>query len=760
MKSDNLYDEVCSLETLNQAWETIKAKNSSGGIDNVSVTDLSENIDDVLNKLSIELKTDNYIPEPFKQISIKKNETERRELNLLSVRDKIVQQAVKIVIEPILEQTFLNVSYAYRQNKNTLKAINRVKHIIGNEKKEWVIKCDIDDFFSTVDHATLLNRFSRKIGDEKITALVKLWIQIGSINNHLQWAENERGISQGSILSPLLANFYLHPFDAMLTKNKYGYVRYSDDFVIFCTTQKQAEAALQKTSGFLKTNLKLQLNPGYKIQHVDTGFAFLGISFKGQKTYITKEKEAHLVKAIHDELYFKNSSINPVFGSVFLNIKNYYGKVLPQPCLEKIDAAVVVSLKARLNEFYDCGEIKNKKAVKRFLASIRFFSVQYNTEHKRIKREILAAVSKKDNAPGQKEQTKTNRKILKKKKEYQKMESAGMELLINSRGVFIGLNNNRIVLKKFGKKIKDIQVQNLKNITIMSKGVSFSSNVIKFCSEKSININFLDFNGKPYAWLLAPNYQIGKTGMLQLEAATNGKAIKIIVALISGKIKNQLNLLKYYNKYRKNDDSEFTVFFKQNINKLKAYTAEINDCTKLGLDEAKGQIFSIEGRIASIYWDSIKALLNDHVVFEQRVQRGAVDQVNIMLNYGYGILYSRIWQALITVGLNPYISYLHSSERNKPALVYDFIEQFRQQAVDRVVFSMCTKNEKIHISEGVLLKESKILLAENIIKRLNTVERFRRKEKRLNDIILIQARALVKFLGGRKKIYKPYIAKW
>jgi CRISPR-associated protein Cas1 len=166
-----------------------------------------------------------------------------------------------------------------------------------------------------------------------------------------------------------------------------------------------------------------------------------------------------------------------------------------------------------------------------------------------------------------------------------------------------------------------------------------------------------------------------------------------------------------------------------------------------------------EGIAAAAYWDMIVRLLNNYTIFTGRERQGAQDLVNSLLNYGYGILYSRIWQAVIAERLNPHISYLHVMVAGKPTLAFDLIEEFRQQVVDKVVFSLITKGEEMAIEKGQLTHETKKRLIEKILERLNNKEKFRGRQMRMGEIIRFQAHAFVQHLQGIKT-YKPYIGKW
>jgi len=258
--SGNLFKKVCSVENFTSAWLKIKEKDSAGGIDKISVYDFERNIDHNLTELIKDIATENYMPEPNKKILIQKGNEEYRELGLLSVKDKIAQQAVKQVIEPLFEKKFLNVSYAYRPNKNTYKAIKRTLHHIVQEKRHWICLCDIDKYFDNISHELLLPRLNKVIPDDAVMRLIEIWLKIGKVNESYKWNDVTSGVPQGGILSPLISNFYLHPFDCEMVHNRYGYVRYADDFLVMTYTEKQANIAMNIIIKSLKNKLNLTLN--------------------------------------------------------------------------------------------------------------------------------------------------------------------------------------------------------------------------------------------------------------------------------------------------------------------------------------------------------------------------------------------------------------------------------------------------------------------------------------------------------------------
>ena len=823
---DNYYKQICSVDNLLEAWKVVKEKGSSGGIDHVSVGEFDQHIMENITQLHQELTDNKYLPEPYKHIEIKKNETETRPLGLLTVRDKIVQTAVKLIIETEIDKGFYHCSYAYRKSKNTLMAIHKVKNLIRNDQKTWLAVCDIDNFFDSISHDLLLKKLSIKINSPATVELIRCWLKMGNVDNAGAWTESKTGVPQGAILSPLLSNFYLHPFDGLMIKQNIGYVRYADDFVMLTNKKADAQKALETAKWFLTQKLLLTLNDNPSVINVNEGFEFLGITFKGNQVAVSQERKKGLLASVEKSFSIhQNGKINTEFFTVIQNIRNYYGKILPQPILEEIDESYLTILHQKLTSALNQKYISSKKAMMDILIDVRFFSHRCSENRFEVYKSIVSSVynpaqppatifplakniqktetenpQKADQAsdakpnadhpqnafppsatdvkpPSQKALNTTTQptdrppiqpmpgndaeaKVARKRREYQKLESAGMELVISNPGIFAGISQNRIVLKKDGRIIHSVQQKNLRNITLISDGIALSSNLIRFCSENNIAIHFLNHNGTPYAQFIAPAFAKAKTGIAQLDSLNSSIAFTFIKASILGKIKNQMNLLKYYYKYRKNIDPDFKLQFDAKIETMVKLQNQLatNQTTDLVL--YRQQVFAIEGQTAAIYWSLIKTLLADDVDFPGRLHQEATDVVNMLLNYGYGILYSRVWQALMNAGLNPYISYLHSSERNQPGLVFDFIEEFRQQAVDRAVIALITKGEEYTMKDGQLLFKTRKRVAEKVLERLNNLETFRGKQRRLSDIVQLQAENLCSLINGKIKIYKPYIAKW
>jgi CRISPR-associated protein Cas1 len=178
-----------------------------------------------------------------------------------------------------------------------------------------------------------------------------------------------------------------------------------------------------------------------------------------------------------------------------------------------------------------------------------------------------------------------------------------------------------------------------------------------------------------------------------------------------------------------------------------------------GLDYLRPRLMNIEGQAAASYWSLIKLLLSKDVCFEGRERRGAVDLVNSLLNYGYGVLYSQVYQSIIFAGLNSNISFLHKEQFGKPTLVFDLIEEFRQPVVDKTILGMIRRKEKLTMEGINLTKDSKQKIVKKIFKRLSNKIDFRGKNISLQEIVNYQARSIIKYLEGKEN-YHPFIDKW
>lgn len=437
-------DILCSESSLYNAWTIVKAKGAAGGIDGITIQEFEKEKRKQIPLLADELKSGTWKPYPYLEIEIpkSKDQTEKRKLAMIAIRDKIVQQAIRAIIEPRYDRIFVGNSYGYRPGKGATKAIRRVLAECKNKKYKYVLRLDIDNYFDTIDHYILRRRLAATGTDEELIRLIMLCMQMGKVKQKSrEWIDTEYGTPQGA------------------------------------------------------------------------------------------------------------STANTI----------------------------------------------------------------------------------------------------------------------------------------------------LKN--------------------------------------------------------------SIALGIITGKIKNQLSLVKYFNKYHKNRLPNLQTKFEiveQEAAAFKLWGKK----TSPDNAEFMQKLLGHESQMAIRYWDYIREMISDdEVEFAQREHQGAKDLVNSMLNYGYAILYARAWQALLAAKLNPYDSIIHVRQEGKPTLVYDFVEIFRSQIVDRIVIRLIQKGQDLVIHNGLLTDKTRQLLVKSIMERLARYEKYQGEEMKMEQIIFRQAKLLAKAIDETGK-FKPYVGKW
>lgn len=755
-----IYNQLCNIELLREAWLIVKTKHSIGGIDAVSVEEFEKTAEQNLQGILAGLISRNYLSLPMKNSSCLKKDGSKRELGMLSISDKIVQRAVKILIEPQFEKLFLDVSYGYRPNKSPAKAVKRLLHYVHTEHRPWAVVCDINNCFDTIPHEPFLQNFATFLNDILIVGLIEEWIKMGRVSGSFKWTDSTIGLHQGAILSPMLTNFYLHPLDEAMIVKKVGFVRYADDFVIACKTKEEALLMLAFANEFMNKQLKQTLNPDCRIYGPAEPFTFLGVTVRNGSVELNNEKLNVLKTRMSESFGIENSLPSEKFIQKLIGIKAYYGQILPSSDLAKLDKALIECLMGKLHKAYNEKQIPNKQAIKQFVEHIRFFDSQKEVIKKKIAQEIACSCTRTTQKKKDQKSSSASHGVLLRKRQFQKMESTGMELLISTPGTQLGKSKGSIVLKKMGKVVKTVNANNLKNITITANGINLSSDVLRFCAEKSIVIDFLNYDGSPFAKLSTPKFAGSANEIAQVHALENHKGIKLVKAIIRGKIKNQINTLKFFSRQRKTSDPDFVGNLPDACHGMELCIGRLKTVSEDELAEARGKILAIEGNAASIYWDQVKNILQNHITFPGRLHQGATDLFNSMLNYGYAILYSRAWEAIQAARLNPCMGFLHVSEINRPSLVFDFVEEFRSAIVDRTAIAILTKGEKLETKNGLLTENSKKRFTQKLLGRMNKVEKFRSTERRFRDIIHEQANCLKHFLTGTNQCYKPYIKTW
>lgn len=756
MRNTSLFQKLCLDSTLQAAWKLVKSKGSAGGIDGISLAEYECNLYQNLQSLANDLKYGKWKPQPYLQIEVpKKNKNEMRKLGMLSVRDKVVQHAIKILVEPKAERLFIANSYGYRPGKGATKAIRRAFQECKMKKNKWVLRLDINDFFDTVDHTILHARLLALVTDPEIVRLMMLVIKMGKVVSDGTWVKSNKGIPQGAVLSPLLANVYMHSFDQFVLYRKLSYVRYADDFIILCESQEQGQIVLKDTAHYLDTRLKLSLNP-HLLMEIVGGFEFLGITLNKHSISVSEDKRIELVNRI-SEFEFDACGFSKNSVKAWEGFRNYYAQLLPQSDLELFDRTLCEHFRVILSHNYKI--FSNKTSLQRALSSVCFLSKKHDEDKKKVITELteyyLVLKGHENSITAEKQ----NQKIIQARKaEYRKKEAAYSELLVSKPGTFIGLTNRGVTVKEKGKVICQHPTQSLSHIVIIGKGISFSSNLLEYCMSNKLPIDLFDNHGTHIGSFISPRFMEQTLWLVQGMASVKTKNL-LALNIITGKLKNQFNLVKYFHKYHKTVHSNLSEKYQSLDDWISQYTEFCKTCDCISNDFTV-KLTGYESQAAIRYWAYIRELLaDDQTLFDKREHKGATDIVNSMLNYGYAILYTRVWQAILASKLNPYNSVLHVAQSGKPTLVYDVVELFRSQVVDRVVISMVQKKTELTMNKGFLADNTRQILAKNIMERLNRYEKYRGAEMKMQQIIQRQCEEIATYFQNATR-YKPYIAKW
>lgn len=282
----SLWDKVWRQSTLERAWELVRKNRGAGGVDGVTIERFDGMKDKCLDELHEDLKNGSYKPEAVRRVYIPKGDGTQRSISIPCVKDRIVQAALKMTLEPIFEKEFLSMSYGFRPGIGAKNGLREVDNLIKCGYT-WVVDADVQKYFDTIPKDRLMERVKERIADGNVLNLVQQFLDQAIMEECETWTPTT-GTPAGAVLSPLLANIYLHDLDLEMSRRGYRMVRYADDFVTLCRTEEEAEKALTDIKQWMDGN-GLTLHPNKtrigNCAAEGNGFEFLGYRFEcGQRT--------------------------------------------------------------------------------------------------------------------------------------------------------------------------------------------------------------------------------------------------------------------------------------------------------------------------------------------------------------------------------------------------------------------------------------------------------------------------------------------
>lgn len=384
----SLIDKVFLERNLRAAAGRTIASGGAPGVDHVTVEAFSERLDAELARLGQTLKDGSYEPQAIRRTFIPKpGSSEQRPLGIPTVRDRVVQGAVRNVIEPIFEREFAEQSYGFRPGRSCRDALRRVDFLLKNGFP-FVVDADLKSFFDTIPHDRLMSRLQGRIADKRLLRLVESFLKAGVFDGFGEW-EPEAGAPQGAVISPLLSNVYLNPLDHLVAAEGLEMVRYADDFVVLCRSQEEAEQALTLVRRWCEAE-GLTLHPE-KTRIVDVrteGFDFLGYHFattrRGRPTRWPRKKSlAKLKDGVRAETRRNNgNSMKTIVSALNPKLRGWfeYFKHSCRGSFHALDGWIRMRLRkilrARRSSYRPGPDADNHRWPNKFFAALGLFNLE------------------------------------------------------------------------------------------------------------------------------------------------------------------------------------------------------------------------------------------------------------------------------------------------------------------------------------------------------------------------------------------------
>ena len=359
----SLIDKVYAKATLAAAWEGVRRNRGAAGVDRITVERFDAQAQTYLDELHEDLKHERYRPQPVRRVEIPKADGTSRPLGIPAVKDRVVQAAVKKVIEPIFEREFLPTSHGFRPGKGCQGALREVDGLI-KAGAVHVVDADIRSYFDRIPHERLMHKLEQRISDRRLLRLIEAFLKQDILDGLERWTPTQ-GTPQGAVLSPLLANIVLHDLDVLMRERGDRMVRYADDFVVLCDDHAQASQALEAIQAWMNAN-DLELHPDKTrlgdCRAAGQGFEFLGYRFEAGKRWVRRKS----LNALRDAIRRKTSrargdSMERVIQDLNPILKGWFGyfKHAQRYTFGTLDAFVRRRLRAVLLKQNKCAGLGN-----------------------------------------------------------------------------------------------------------------------------------------------------------------------------------------------------------------------------------------------------------------------------------------------------------------------------------------------------------------------------------------------------------------
>jgi CRISP-associated protein Cas1 len=623
------FRQFLALDNFQRAWERVAANQGCAGVDQQTIPQFAQQSNLYVANLIQDLESGVYRPLPLRQLWIPKKSGGWRSLAVPTVRDRIVQQALLQILHPELEPQFESCSFAYRPGRSHKLAVQQVDfwHRRGYD---WLLDADVVHYFDNVQHGRLLAEVQERLHEPKFLKLLEQWITAGILTPQGIMLPT-KGVPQGAVISPILANVYLDDFDERLTETRLKLVRFADDFVVMGRSEQQIITAKEQVAELLG-QMGLELHPEKtRITNFARGFQFLGHRFVGNLVVETSKeekaqeprREAHQASELH---------------LVYADLPSP-SNLIQQAMLEKIEEL---------------------KAAKQPIPPPLFVALGY-----RVRAEKPVAITSTESMWSEEMAT----------------------LYLVHQGSTLCKEQGRFVVE--GEQAVEIPIVEVERILVLGR-IQLTIAAIETCLQEQIPVVFCSQSGDYKGHLWSAEFCDLEAEAAQFQRRQD-EAFRFAMAqhVILGKLANARHLLLRLN--RKHQLAEVA----QGIDELSQDLESVRGLEQkadhpVTLDQLRGH----EGAAAVRYFAALGQLItHEGFSLTGRTRRPPKDPVNSLLSFGYTLLYNNVLSLILAEGLNPYLGNLHGSDRKEAFLAFDLMEEFRSPIVDTLVMRLV--NQKI-----------------------------------------------------------------
>ena len=725
-----LYNQMALTETLFQAWNKVVSNDGMAGYDKQSITDYSWRIEEHLAALSRQLLTGTYEPQPLLKLVMLKPNGKLRNLLIPTVMDRVAETAAAIVLTPLVESELGANTFAYRHGLSRMTAAHEIERL-RNLGYSWVVDADISNFFDTVDHQLLFERFQELCDDEELLKLIKRWLTVEIVDGHNPRVKNTAGLPQGCPISPMLANLYLDKFDERMEKEGFKLVRFADDFLILCKTKPTAEAALQLSESAL-AELKLQLNnEKTRITTFAEGFKYLGYLFIRSLVLPTK---------MHPEEWYDK------LGR--LKLRKAPKNLLHPAESDETDAYEL-----------ETGDHDTITVTKETLLQTEFGEkLLQSLEKQQIDVDKFLEKTEKEDYQRQKEKHEALNKL------YSPLLNT---LYLQEQGSTLRKDGERFSVEKQGQQLNEIIVRRVEQILVLGN-ITLTTPSMQYCMRNNIPVTFVSQHGSYFGRLEATTTDNSALERFQyLRSLDEPFAFDIASRIVEAKIKNSRTMIQKRKAMAWESNGELKEKFDNTLSLMTSLAEHTKTCENM--EALRG----LEGKTAALYFELYGLLFKKELPFYtsafRRVRRPPIDPVNSLLSFGYTLLHNNIFSIVRMKGLNPYIGFLHAEDKGNPALINDLVEEFRT-IIDSM--TLYTLNKGVLRNKDFYYRKDKagcFLTDEARKKFLELFEQRMWEESRdpvsgktmnIRRHIESQVVKVSEVLAGTRTLYEPYRTEW